>query len=166
MENLTSHLNQLSETLNKRNLALKDIRTVLQKTEEERDENWRKLQLEIREKRALANKLKELSDALEASDQRLRQSESARKAMSKTLQKFSTEVQPPAPAATVGPTGDLEEAYTSALAEIAALTAKLGDERSKRRELRAALKQSVEEVADLSDFKREALRQWMATNNN
>ena len=154
MDNLTAHLNQLSETLNKRNAALKEVRLTLQKTEEERDENWRRLQLETREKRALTTKVKELSEALECSDNRLRQSESARKALAKTLQKFSLE-KPEIPKLYISdPPQSLHDAYQGALSEVQTLTAKLRDERSKRLELKTAAKckflDHEQQISDLS----------------
>lgn len=149
MENLSSHLNSLSETLNKRNAALKEVRSTLQKTEEERDEYWRRLQLEIRDKRTLTAKVKDLSEALELSDQRLRQSETARKALAKTLQKQTLEKPetPKLPQEEVVPKS-LDDAYKFALAQIDSLTQKFQDERRKRLELKAAAKTKFSEFED------------------
>ena len=202
MDNLTGHLNQLHETLNKRNAGLKEVRQTLQKTEEERDENWRLLQLEIRDKRSLTAKVKELSEALEHSDQRLCQSESARKALVKTLHKLKLEQPRKTPEISdQNLPVCLEGAYKLAVQEIERVTEKFEDERRRRLELKTLAKKEIsdlqgeaeaargfaekceqlaslreterdeaqQEVAllkrqvfELDEFKRQALKQWMA----
>ena len=144
----------VDNTLIKRNFALRETRSMLAKAEEERSEYWRKLQVEIREKKALAVKLFETQASFDDVMEKFKQSESNRKALSRTLQKTSIRDSPakpspkilPSPAKLVPPDQSLE-----LKAEIAQLTQALQNanqeletERQKRVALKAAVKCKVD----------------------
>jgi len=149
-ENVPSSANiepEMYVTLNKRNAALKEARLMLSKAEEERAEYWRKLQLEIREKKTLAAKLLETQANLDDVTERLKASESNRKALSRTLQTSTVKDSPVKPSPVVTPVSiepQLKLEIASLTKALEEAQASLAVEREKRATLKAAVKGKVD----------------------
>ena len=151
----------IDHTLIKRNAALRETRTMLAKAEEERSEYWRKLQVELREKKALAVKLFETQALLDDLTEQFKKSESNRKALSRTLQKTTIRDSPakpspkvmPSPAKPAAPDQSIElKAENATLSQ--ALQQSHNDleiEKEKTTSLKAAVKAKVDRFNQVKD---------------
>ena len=146
---LEAHLNELRNTIAKRNNALKELRSMLSKTEEERDEYWKQLQLELREKRVTVEKLKDAEYQLDELKDRLNKSETARKSLSRTLSKFSAAGV--SPITVHGPvvTVTAESTINYLKQKVAELSIRLEDEQYRSTELEKNLAEEEEKRRNL-----------------
>jgi len=146
-ENLAAACNasvDVHALLSKRSVALKDTRLLLAKAEEERAEFSRKLQLEIRDRKALAVKLTETQAYLEDVTEKYKHSESNRKYLSRTLQKSSVRESPVKASPVVRPAQPESPEVARLAARLADLSAELQIEKAKRQTLKSAVKAKVE----------------------
>ena len=89
---LDVQLEELSLNLARRNTTVKELRSTLAKTEEERDQYWKELQECTREKKAVVVRLQQTESNFEDLSSKYKQSESARKALSRSLSKAKGDV--------------------------------------------------------------------------